>query len=329
MTTPESSVMKVQEASRLAAMSRQARWDYPSSQGRPIEWDKQPEWLDTLIREQSSFVEAAKTLMENGQADLAVEMAANVWRLWILSRDVEEGRKFLATILDEGKARRATKSRALSLYGDGLFALRQGKIKESRNRNEDALKIAEQIKDPESESLSHLGLSKVDFEEGNYQSALFHASKARKLVSGLTEALGQGPLFMQAQSTRMLGDYGKAATLFQQSIDLNRKIGDRGMVIAEHINHGFVEVHLGNVVAANRDFEESDRLDSSNSDPYFHAMNILAKADVEFLKGNHAEAHSLLTESEKILKDSNMQVGADDGAEFDFLRKRLAETSRR
>ena len=105
--------------------------------------------------------------------------------------------------------------------------------------------------DPEAETLAHLGLSRVDFEEGNCQSALFHASKARKLSRGLDMSFGQAPLFMEAQSRRMLGNYNEAASLFRQSVELNRKIGDIGMVVAELTNLGFVEVHLETLTLPN------------------------------------------------------------------------------
>ena len=60
-----------------------------------------------------------------------------------------------------GKTGKGLRARALASYGDGLFAFRLGEIGESRKRNETALKIAEQIRDPEAETLSHLGLSKA------------------------------------------------------------------------------------------------------------------------------------------------------------------------
>ena len=55
--------------------------------------------------------------------------------------------------------------------------------------------------------------------------------------------MGQAPLFLHASATRLTGDYDQAAALFEQSLELNRKIGDQGMVAAELQNLGFVEIH--------------------------------------------------------------------------------------
>lgn len=314
--------MTIQEADCLVALSREARWSYPTSQGRPVKWDKREEWVERLVREQGSFADAARVLIDNGRDDLAVEVAANVWRLWILSRDDAGGRQFLATILE--KTGKGSRARALALYGDGLFAFRLGKIGESRKRNEATLRIAEQVKDHEAETLAHLGLSRVDFEEGNYQSALFHASKARKLSHGLDLSLGQAPLFMEAQSRRMLGNYNEAASLFRQSVELNRKIGDIGMVVAEFTNLGFVEVHLGNTDSAESSFNESEKLAPKLTDPYSQAMSLLTKGAVAFLKGDHAQARSLLAQSEKALKESGLKPGPDDGFEIDWLKSQTS-----
>ena len=314
--------MTIQEANRLVAQSRDARWSYPSSQGRPVKWDTQEEWVERLVREQGSFKEAARVLIDNGRDDLAVEIAANVWRLWILARDDAGGREFLASVLE--KTGKGSRARALALYGDGLFAFRLGEIGESRKRNEEALKIAEQVNDHEAETLSHLGLSRVDFEEGNYQSALFHASKARKLCRGLDRSFGQAPLFMQAQSRRMLGNYNDAASLFRQSVELNRKISDIGMIVAELTNLGFVELHLGNVDSAERSFNESEKLAPKLTDPYSQGMSLLTKGAVAFLKADSVQAQSLLAQSEKVLKESGLKPGPDDGFEIDWLKSKLA-----
>ena len=328
ITTPDRPAMTVQKATRLVELSREARWDYPTSLGRPVEYDKTPEWLERLLGEQGNLLAAATVFTAKGRYDLAVEMAANVWRLWMFTRKIAEGREFLAMVLENTKNAKPTRDIALVLYGDGLFAFRQGNVKESRVRNLEALKVAQLVKDPESEALAHLGLSRADFEEGHYENALSHATRARKLASGLSLELGQAPLFMHAQSNRMLRNYEEAASLFQQSVDLNRRVRDKSMVVAELSNLGFVEIHRGNVEAAERDFSEAERLDSSNPDPYSQAVGVLGKASVAFLKGNSPAASSLLLESKSILKNSGIELGPDDKSELDWLEMKLAETDK-
>ena len=140
----ENRAMSLAEAERLVALSRETYWDYPTSYGRPVKWDEKQDWVDRLVSAQASFPDAARLLIENNHEEFAVSMAANVWRLWMLSRDMQGGREFLAIVLN-GRIRTPSRARALALYGDGLFLHRQGKIDESLEKNEESFKIGRQI----------------------------------------------------------------------------------------------------------------------------------------------------------------------------------------
>src|SRR5438093_9901463 len=124
------------------------------------------------------------------------------------------------------------------------------------------------------------------------------------------------------RATRMTGDYDHAAALFEQSLDLNRKINDQGMVRAELQNLGLVEIHRGNVDAAERYFAESEKLESAK-DPYRAAMAKLFQAMVKFAHSDHARSRMLLHRAESILKDAKMNAGPDDQFEIEWLRGKL------
>ena len=66
---------------------------------------------------------------------------------------------------------------------------------------------------------------------------------------------------MQAQGTRFTGDFEQAAALFEESLALNRRIGDLGMVGVELHNLGHVEIHRGNIDQAERYFVECEPLE--------------------------------------------------------------------
>ncbi len=134
-------------------------------------------------------------------------------------------------------------------------------------------------------------------------------------------------MFMHAQSNRMLGNYEEAARLFEQSVELNRKIHDKGMVAAELSNLGFVEIHRGNTDAAERWLNKSANMALPLDNPYFRAMTLLTRAAVAFLQGDEAKARTLQTESEKTLKDSKLELGRDDKFEFDWLKEKLSSST--
>ena len=307
----------------LLALSREAHWSFPSSFGNPI---RPGDSTEELVPDRGSFAEAARALVAAGQGDAAAELAANVWRLWMAAGDVGGGRAFLASVLDAGEGR-PSRARALALYGDGLLALRQGAVEDSRARNEEALAAAQESGDPEALALAHLGLSRVAFEVGDCEHARSLAMQAREHARPLDPALrGQGPLHLHAQSTRLLGEYDEASELFTESLEMNRRIGDSGMVVVELHNLGHVELHRGNVEAAERHFAECAQLGASD-DPYGAAMTDLNKAAVLFARGDHEQAAELLSRAESTLADAGIAAAGDDQFELDWLREQLAEES--
>ena len=281
------------------------------------------EWMDQLVPKRGSFTNAIEVLVRSGLEDEAVEIGANVWRLWIMARDIAGGQKFLDSVLDTTK-KKPSRNRALALYGSGLFAFHQRKLEDSLQKSHEALEIAEKINDREALALGNLGLSRVFYEQGNYEEARSLATKALEPTRGLDPALEQAPLFMKALSTRMLGDYDTAADLFRRSVELNRSIGDKGMVTAELQNLGFVEAHQGNFDLAEKHFTEAERLGSSE-DLYGAAMVQLQKGIVAFGRKDLDRARQLLEESQTMLGKVGLDPGPDDKFEFEWLEQHLRQ----
>jgi tetratricopeptide (TPR) repeat protein len=315
--------MTGQEVERLLALSRDVRWAFPSSLGTPVlKGARAGAWVERVVPEQESFVEAARVLIENGDRQKAVELAANVWRLWMISRDIAGGRAFLAAVLDGGDEE-PSRARALALYGDGVFAFWQGAHEEARQRNEAALAAARAVDDPEALALAHLGLSRVASGDGDHERARSLAAKAREFARVLDPSFGQGPLHTQAQATRLAGNYDQAAAFFEESLELNRRLGDQGMVGVELHNLGHVEIHRGNVDAAERYFVECAQL-GSGDDPYGSAMAHLNQAVVAFARGDRERAGALLASTQTLLEESGTEPASDDQFEIDWLDRQLA-----
>jgi tetratricopeptide (TPR) repeat protein len=314
--------MSDEKARHLLALSRELHWAFPSSQGTPIiKGQATSNQVEQAVRERESYANAARVLLENGDEEGAVEIASNAWRLWVVARDLDGGRVFLVAVLDKGD-KKPSRTRSLALYGDALLAFRQGKIEESRQRSQAALDSALELNDPEALTLAYLALARVAFEDGDYAKSMDLAVKARESARSLDPAMGQAPLFLHAQATRMTGDYDQAAALFEQSLDLNRKIGDPGMVRAELQNLGLVEAHRGNIDVAERYLHESERLESAD-DPYSLAMGNLYRAFIAFARGNKDESWTLLQRAQSILKEAKIDVAPDDQFEINWLHRHL------
>jgi tetratricopeptide (TPR) repeat protein len=313
-----------EEAHRLLERSREVRWRFPSSSGSPVLAGRDA-WAEQLLPEKESFAAATQSLIESGDDHEATELAANVWRLWVVAGDALGGRAFLATVLD-AREEEPSRAKALALYGDGLLAFMVGAHDDSRARSEASLQGARAVQDPEALALAHLGLSRVAFLDGDFDRARSLAAQARGFAHALDPAMGQAPLHMDAQGTRFTGDYEAAAALFEESLALNRRLGDLGMVGVELHNLGHVEIHRGNIDAAERYFAECEQLGASD-DAYSAAMTHLNQAAVAFARGETDRARALLGDAESILGATDPYPAPDDRYELDWLRGQLAEAS--
>ncbi len=131
--------------------------------------------------------------------------------------------------------------------------------------------------------------------------------------------MGQAPLHLHAQATRLAGDYDAAAGLFEKSLALNRRIDDQSMVTVELHNLGHVEIHRGNVNAAEEYFMEIPEAD----DPYADAMTLLNRAAVAFRRGDLKHARAALEAADAIFHDNGIEAATDDRFELDWLRDQL------
>jgi tetratricopeptide (TPR) repeat protein len=303
--------MTREEAHDLLDLARSMRWDFPSSAGRPL---RTPADAEPLLTRKDDLVTAARILDPSS----ATELAAHAWRLWMVARDIAGGRAFLAAVLDKDDAP-ATRSRALALYGDGLLAWWQGEREQSRSRNEEALAIAQAEDDPEALALAQLGLSRIAVDEGDQERGRELAASARALAARCGEAMIQAPLHLEAQATRLAGDYERAAGLFEASLALNRRLDDQSMVVVELHNLGHVEIHRGNADAAEGYFAQLPPAD----DPYGEAMARLNEAAVAFRRGDADMARAKLEAAEGIFAANGTEAATDDRFELDWLRDQL------
>jgi hypothetical protein len=125
-----------------------------------------------------------------------------------------------------------------------MLALREGDREASRRRNEQALADARAVEASDALALASLGLSRVAFDEREYAAARVRATEALEWAQRLDPAMGQAPLHLLAQSTRMLGDYDGAARLLaaRDRARARRRGGDRVAPCAARETSGRVKL---------------------------------------------------------------------------------------
>lgn len=317
---PRGDAVEQDRARELLELARAARWAFPSSSGRPSERPPHPS-VERLAACRPELGHAVRAFLDAGQVGAALELAACSWRLWILARDVAGGRAFLAGALAAAPPT-PSRWRALALYGDGLLAFWQNALRESAARSEAALADARALGDAEARTLAAVGRSRAALSEGDPERALALAAEAREAARTLAPAFDQSPLHMCAQAHRAAGRLDAAAGLFAASLELNRRLGDTGMVGVELHNLGHVEVRRGQVDLAERLFREC--AGDGAADDFGAAMNELNAAAVAVARGETDRAATLLARAEAGLAKAGVDPAGDDQDEIRWIRSQLA-----
>lgn len=213
--------------------------------------------------------------------------------------------------------------RVRKLYDDGLNAFRHGDQDLSRALNEQALELARELDDSVGESLALVGLSRVAFREGDYERVKGLAQEALSIArrSG-DQADERAPIHMLAAGTRLSGDYDTARELYLENLQLNRLLDIRTSVAMELHNLGHVELHRGDLAAAERFFAELSELQDMTK-PYDRAMSKLNMAAIAVAHGERDQALPLLDECEAILAAEGIALDPDDRFEVETLKAQL------
>ncbi len=245
--------------------------------------------------------------------------------MWLLSGDLAEGAEVAATAIDAPGAENVPVWRARALYGDGLLAFRAGDMDRARARNEEALRVARASGDLRGECDGLTGLARVALRDGRYENAVALAREARERARSARDAAAESaPLHLEAAGVRMLQDYAAARKLYTESLELGRREGIAGRVAMEQHNLGWVELHLGDVDAAEQRFRERDA--ASGVDAYGDAWSDLNWAAIAVARQNWDEARRRFERGRAGLDKLAMVLDPDDQFEFDWLRGRIEES---
>ncbi|HZQ49712.1 MAG TPA: tetratricopeptide repeat protein [Candidatus Dormibacteraeota bacterium] len=149
------------------------------------------------------------------------------------------------------------------------------------------------------------------------------ASNALDLVKDRSGDAQVMPLHMLAAGTRLERRYAEALELYEESLDLSRRLKDEHMAAAELHNLGHVYLHLGRLTDAERAFEDRLRMISTPAGPYDAAMTVLNEAALAHAHGDAAAARTLVDRAVEQLRAAGIELDPDDAFEVDSLRQAL------
>jgi tetratricopeptide (TPR) repeat protein len=275
----------------------------------------------SLANDPDSVTAAVHAFVASRETAAALEIVGRCWRVWSSSGRLADGRAAAAAALtaDRGDA---GVWRARALYGDGVIAFREGDNVASRSRNDEVLELARSTGDVRGECDALTGLARVALRAGDYEEVVRLARSARDKarVAGDLDAEA-APLHLEAAGTRLLARYEDARALYVESLERAERKGASALMAMERHNLGWVDLHSGDVDAAERWFRERDA--ASPPDGYGDAWVELNWAAVALARGRRDEAEHRFTEGKAALDRLGVALDPDDRFEVEWLEREL------
>jgi predicted ATPase/DNA-binding CsgD family transcriptional regulator len=273
-----------------------------------LDGQEQIGWVERLEREHDNLRAALTFLVEQGSAgqskELALRLAAALWRFWLVHGHVSEGRHWLERAL-EGSEKVGSARRAKALMGAAVLATAQDDFSQAEARCGEGLALYRELGERRGSALCLAMLGYMAMMRSTY------AQARTRLEESLQQALEAGDTGVRVFALQILadvllhqGEYQRAQALLEESLLLSRERGD----VQNHADSlnllGRALLSQGELARAQAELLES--LAISRNVGYKRALGLSSYflGVVTWLQGDMARARSFLEESLAFLKEA-------------------------
>jgi hypothetical protein len=130
-------------------------------------------------------------------------------------------------------------------------------------------------------------------------------------------ALEKLPLHCLAEATRMTGDFDGARRLYEESIALNKELGDDHMIAVEMSNLAAVELHERHLDEATALWHESLRRAFDAHDLYLLPYTVMGLGEVAVAAGRYRRGAQLLGAATAIFASTGQVIDPADAAVYE------------
>ncbi|MDQ2740922.1 MAG: tetratricopeptide repeat protein, partial [Chloroflexota bacterium] len=221
---------------------------------------RQKAWLARLDAELGNLRAALGWLLERGEIEAELRLAAGLYRLWLSRGAWSEGRRWLEAGLERDQHPESVMG-AKAFRALGQLARFQSDYERAVQHFERALAIATEWGDDEGRAKALQGLGGVAAVRGECEySATLHEESLRIFREAGDEraaavALGSLGVVLDQQ-----GEYARAKQCLQEALALHRTRGDSAAVVHTLNSLGIVTMHRGELEEAGASLAESLQL---------------------------------------------------------------------
>lgn len=221
-------------------------------------------WVTRMERATADLEAALTWAQATGEITVGLEMSAALWRWWLTTGRVAEGRRWLAAFIP----------RSASADGDAAVAR------------------------------AWWAAAVLATENGDYRSAIEQARRALRAFGSLGAVdLAAKAATVLGSAHRYLGDQAEACHYFELAVAHRRQLGDQAGIAAALNNVALTAVDAFDLGRAQRLFEETLALKRGLGDPRSVALGLANLADVLVKTGQVTPAARALAEAADLAAD--------------------------
>jgi predicted ATPase/DNA-binding winged helix-turn-helix (wHTH) protein len=277
---------------------------------RALRGHAQATWLRRFNREHDNLRKALEwATSDNGRADSALALAANLWKFWFMGGHLHEGERWLTKVLSRTEPPRLRNLAAAECWlGFGLTTVLLGQPKEGARHLATSLRLSRELG---SDGLAVIALRMMThglIETGEVEAAHDCAVEACELGRRLGTGWERGAAFgCMGLVSRARQAYGDAARWFAEEIECCRVDGDRWFRVAALSDIAEAELQRGHTMAAADYVREGMSLVDEQATPAVAwIVDVLARLVV--LGGDAALAARLWGGSEQLREKTGLAL---------------------
>lgn len=299
----EAPALRERHASAMHALAEQA--------ARGLGSHAQLAWLARLERELDNMRAALAWALAGRRTEMSLQLATALWRYWVFTATVDEGRSWLAAALEQAAGAPPSLARARALLAAAALAADQGDDRAALPLFQDSLHDWQALNDDQGVALVYA--------LGGHLLAQSDRAAARQMLGSAVAQLRQGAdpaalataLYNLGEAANLQGNYAEVQTYVAEGLELYRAVGERWGIAAGLIQLGYNASARSNFPAALALFRESRDLWHELHNQGGRAEALIAIGWIAWIQGEFSELVAIFSEVRGLAQARGDQGAAD------------------
>jgi len=267
-------------------------------------------WEARVVAAYDRLMDALDSYASWGEGEDALEIATSLVRYWMAGRATQGSAMFDRVLT---RFQEPTLGRARALYAAGLLAFTRNENDTSRVLNAESLLIGRRYQDPDVTINALVGLARTALRHGDQSAIVTWCGEALALGKAAGRpALLVWPLHIMAAGLQMAGDMAEARRRYEESLTLNRDLGNAMLVTIETINLGLLDALEGDLASGETRLREGLAAAREQGLSRLYPVALIGLGGVAVQHGDVRRAGSFIGSAERMLEASGQVLDPPD-----------------